>query len=342
MPPKLNRNPLCVAIRIRMAVAPTHISHPAALFGLMPAAFGILMNAMIGERLEEARKRKGVSIREAAEATKIRGDFLLEMEDNSFDIALPQIYIRGFLKNYARFLKLDPNKILTDYDAQMLGRRNQAAAVASRSKGESLGHVEIPNRKEVEEGDGEVIITEAPEEEGPEPELRFSLDQKAESRSAPPPPTLDREGTRHDQESWNENKTLYMKIGIVFAAILAVSIVLVIMIQLLTGKPEAPDINPELASTPAASSVESLPATNSPVSSDTVVISASDNVTLIVEQTVDRRRLYSGSLNAGESISLDKDGPVSIRFTNGSAVVIEKNGRQFRPSQSGVGRTVVE
>ena len=292
----------------------------------MLTAFGLLMNRMIGERLEEARKRKGVSIREAAEATKIRGDFLLEMEDNSFDIALPQIYIRGFLKNYARFLKLDPNKILTDYDAQMLGRRNQAAASASRARGESLGHVEIPSRKEVsEEEEEKLVITEAPEDEGPEPELRFSLDQRGEGQSTPPPPTLDREATRHDQEAWNENKTLYMKIGIVFAAILAVAIILIVMIQLLTGKPEAPALNPELATTPASRPVETVPATaTSQAAGNTIVISASDNVTLIVEQTVDRKRLYSGSLNAGETISLDKDGPGSIRLTNGSAIAIEK------------------
>ena len=29
----------------------------------------------IGERLEEARKRKGISIREASEATKIRSEY---------------------------------------------------------------------------------------------------------------------------------------------------------------------------------------------------------------------------------------------------------------------------
>jgi cytoskeletal protein RodZ len=295
------------------------------------------MKSMIGERLEEARKRKGVSIREAAEATKIRGDFLMEMEDNSFDIPLPQIYIRGFLKNYARFLKLDPNKILTDFDAQMLSRRNQSAA-ASRSRAESLGHVEIPERRGAGEGE-EVVITEAPEDEGPEPELRFNLDRGAEGRSSQPPPAP----TRQDQEVWNENKTLYMKIGIVFAAIIAVAIILIVMIQLLTGKPESPDINPELAATPAARPVQSVPATPASQSrTDTIVISASDNVTLIVEQTLDRKRLYSGSLNAGESLSLDKEGPVSIRFTNGSAVLIEKDGRQFKPGSGGVGRTVVE
>ena len=69
----------------------------------------------IGERLEEARKRKGISIREAAEATKIRSEYLHKLEGNSFDLSLPDIYIRGFLHNYAAYLKLNPEKLLADY-----------------------------------------------------------------------------------------------------------------------------------------------------------------------------------------------------------------------------------
>jgi transcriptional regulator with XRE-family HTH domain len=69
----------------------------------------------IGERLEEARKRKGISIREAAEATKIRGEYLHKLESNSFDLNLPEIYIRGFLRNYAVYLKLNADKIIADY-----------------------------------------------------------------------------------------------------------------------------------------------------------------------------------------------------------------------------------
>jgi cytoskeletal protein RodZ len=69
----------------------------------------------IGERLEEARKRKGISVREAAETTKIRGDYLQKFEANSFDIDLPALYIRGFLRAYAHYLELDPEKILADF-----------------------------------------------------------------------------------------------------------------------------------------------------------------------------------------------------------------------------------
>ena len=74
----------------------------------------------IGERLEEARKKKGISIREAAEATKIRGDYLTKFAGNQFDIGLTEIYTRGFLRGYANFLKIPSELILHDYAA--LGR----------------------------------------------------------------------------------------------------------------------------------------------------------------------------------------------------------------------------
>src|ERR1700722_16195874 len=71
----------------------------------------------IGERFEDMRKRKGVSVREAAEATKIRGDYLQKFESNQFDIGLSEIYVRGFLRSYANFLRMPADRILNDYDS---------------------------------------------------------------------------------------------------------------------------------------------------------------------------------------------------------------------------------
>lgn len=92
----------------------------------------------IGERLEEARKRKGISIREAAEATKIRSDYLHKFESNQFDLNLADIYVRGFLRNYATFLKLPADKILNDYAA--LGRSEAKIRQPSR---EIYGRMEV-------------------------------------------------------------------------------------------------------------------------------------------------------------------------------------------------------
>lgn len=92
----------------------------------------------IGERLEEARKRKGVSIREVAEATKIRGDYLHKFENNQFDLSLPEIYVRGFLRTYATFLKLPSDKIINDYKGLGIGE--------SKTRGlarESFGRMEL-------------------------------------------------------------------------------------------------------------------------------------------------------------------------------------------------------
>lgn len=93
----------------------------------------------IGERLEEARKRKGLSIREAAEHTKIRGDYLQKFEANSFDIDLPPLYIRGFVRTYARYLEMDAERIVNEVEAA-LGRESKPAR---REHREPLGRVDF-------------------------------------------------------------------------------------------------------------------------------------------------------------------------------------------------------
>jgi cytoskeletal protein RodZ len=71
----------------------------------------------IGERLEEARKKKGISLREAADATKIRGDYLQRFETNQFNLKLNPIYVKGFLKSYALYLELPADRIVEEYIA---------------------------------------------------------------------------------------------------------------------------------------------------------------------------------------------------------------------------------
>ena len=103
----------------------------------------------IGERLEEARKRKGISLREAAEATKIRSDFLGHIEQNKMDFSLPEIYKRGFLKNYARYLKLDYDKIMTDYNAQQLSK----SRLGKKAGSEWFGQLEVKKNEGDESAD---------------------------------------------------------------------------------------------------------------------------------------------------------------------------------------------
>jgi cytoskeletal protein RodZ len=109
----------------------------------------------IGERLEEARKRKGISVREAAESTKIRGDYLQKFEANSFDIDLPPLYIRGFIRTYARFLELDPERIVSDVDTVLARDGKQPR----REHREALGRVDFGSEGRAAAEPGEPAAT---------------------------------------------------------------------------------------------------------------------------------------------------------------------------------------
>ncbi|HEX2089519.1 MAG TPA: RodZ domain-containing protein [Actinomycetota bacterium] len=66
----------------------------------------------VGEKLREAREQRGVTIEQAAEATRISKRYLEALENDSpMDDLLNPAYGRLFLKNYAKYLDLDPDEV---------------------------------------------------------------------------------------------------------------------------------------------------------------------------------------------------------------------------------------
>ena len=95
----------------------------------------------LGQKLEEARNRKGISIREASESTKIRGDYLSAFESSNFDLGIPDVYLRGFVKLYSRFLDLDSDAVVADLELE-LGTNSRKTAR------KSLGSISNPDSNE--------------------------------------------------------------------------------------------------------------------------------------------------------------------------------------------------
>lgn len=71
--------------------------------------------AVFGDTLRQARAHKGVTLREAEQATRISRHYLLALEEEHFDQLPALIYQRGIVKNYATYLDLDQAKLLTLY-----------------------------------------------------------------------------------------------------------------------------------------------------------------------------------------------------------------------------------
>ncbi len=71
--------------------------------------------AEFGAQLRKAREDRGISLLEAEEATRIRRVFLQAIEENRFDDLPGEVYGRGFVQSYARYLGLDPEPLLREY-----------------------------------------------------------------------------------------------------------------------------------------------------------------------------------------------------------------------------------
>src|SRR5918996_3829104 len=66
----------------------------------------------VGEKLRRAREQRGVSLDEAAQATRISKRYLQALEEDSpLDDLLNPAYARLFLRNYAKYLNLDPDEV---------------------------------------------------------------------------------------------------------------------------------------------------------------------------------------------------------------------------------------
>ena len=83
-----------------------------------------------GERLQREREMRGVTLDEIAEATKIGTRSLRALEAQEFEKLPGGIFNKGFVRAYAKFLGIDEEQAVTDYEAAV-----QRKACRQGSKG---------------------------------------------------------------------------------------------------------------------------------------------------------------------------------------------------------------
>ena len=85
----------------------------------------------LGEILREARTRKGWSVAQVADATRMMVQIVEELEREDFRRIAAPIYGRGFIKLYAEHVGLDPEPLIQEFIEIYTGAR--APVVARRS-----------------------------------------------------------------------------------------------------------------------------------------------------------------------------------------------------------------
>jgi cytoskeletal protein RodZ len=69
----------------------------------------------IGHILREARENKGLTVEDVQAQIRINARYLTALENGQYSALPTPVHARGFLRNYARFLGLDPQPLLDRY-----------------------------------------------------------------------------------------------------------------------------------------------------------------------------------------------------------------------------------
>ena len=245
----------------------------------------------IGQQLQEARSQLGYTVREVADMIHIRAEYIGKMENNSFDIPLHPVYIRGFVRLYAKFLKLEPDEIVEAFNKRHAQIEFSSGVSAER---ESLGTYTLPGGEETDDNDGVESTNRR-------------IFERYRSDDEPPP------------SPW-----LFVG-GIGLIVILIFAAVFVIKINFFPSQPEedTPEVTETAAptETPAEAGVrrESL-------NENLIGLVAKAPVYIYVTQEKDGEILFSGRLETNERKVIIRDGEISIACDMAQNLIIEKGG----------------
>lgn len=73
----------------------------------------------LGHILREARETKGLTLAEVQEKTRISVKYLEALETGNYHQLPSSVHAKGFLRNYARFLGLDPQPLVDRYELSL-------------------------------------------------------------------------------------------------------------------------------------------------------------------------------------------------------------------------------
>lgn len=91
----------------------------------------------VGDKLRAERERRGLSVHQAADGTNIKTDHIRAMEQGAWASFPAPVYIRGFARTYAKFLRLDEKEVVEAVVAEMggLAEWDGGGAGGGRSRG---------------------------------------------------------------------------------------------------------------------------------------------------------------------------------------------------------------
>lgn len=101
----------------------------------------------IGLLLKEKRKEQKLELKQISEITRISVLYLAALEEGQYNIFQSEVYLKGFLKNYAKYLGINTEKALAMYRRENERKQNEATInMVSKVKPRNFAITFTPNR----------------------------------------------------------------------------------------------------------------------------------------------------------------------------------------------------
>lgn len=92
---------------------------------------------MIGDLLRRERERQNLSIKDIEKATSIRALYIDAIEKGEYKTLPGEVYAKGFVRNYANYLKLNANEIVNAFNEEMHPQEELQESAGSSSAEEA-------------------------------------------------------------------------------------------------------------------------------------------------------------------------------------------------------------
>ena len=101
----------------------------------------------VGESLREEREKKGLSLKDIETAISIRTLYLNAIEEGNYHLIPGEVYLKGFIRNYANYLGLNGQQMVDSYRQAQLPASSVIESDVSDNPAKMAGKSSINNGK---------------------------------------------------------------------------------------------------------------------------------------------------------------------------------------------------
>ena len=113
------------------------------VYGIIIKIPYLIGGLLVGDILRKRREELGQDLREISDILKIKYDYLKSLENETFEKLPQEVYIKGYIREYAEYLQIDPQSAINAYIQQITPpqtiQKETADNELKRSKKPKLG-----------------------------------------------------------------------------------------------------------------------------------------------------------------------------------------------------------